>query len=40
MHCVMKLKFSEIAALLCIPETTANKRWQRLLTKCRTLLED
>jgi len=40
MRCVMELKFSEIAALLCITEKTANKRWQRLLAKCRTLLED
>ena len=40
MRGVMELKFSEIAALLCISEKTANKRWQRLLAKCRTLLED
>ena len=38
MRCVMELKFSEIAALLCVPEKTASKRYQRLLVKCRLLL--
>ncbi len=40
MRCVMELKFSEIAALLCIPEKTANKRWQRLLAKWLNLFAD
>ena len=40
LRCVMELKFSEIAALLCVPEKTANKRYQRLLAKCRGLLEE
>ncbi len=40
MRCVRELKFSEIAALLCIPEKTANKRWQRLLAKWLNLFAD
>lgn len=35
---VMELKDKEIASLLGIPEKTINKRYQRLLEKCRSFL--
>ena len=37
---VMELKDKEIASLLRLPEKTINKRYQRLLKKCRLLLDD
>lgn len=39
MRCVMELKDKEISALTGIPEKTVNKRYHRLLAKCRKLLE-
>ncbi len=38
MRCVMEMRDREIAELLQIPEKTVNKRYHRLLAKCRTLL--
>ena len=38
MRYVMELKDREIASLLGLPEKTVNKRFQRLLVKCRMLL--
>jgi len=37
---VMELKDAEIAELYGLPVKTINKRYQRLLAKCRRLLED
>ena len=39
MRCVMELKDREIAVLTGVPEKTVNKRYQRLLAKCRSLLD-
>ena len=39
MRCVMELKDREIAQLTGVPEKTVNKRYQRLLAKCRSLLD-
>lgn len=36
---VMELKDREIAALLSLPEKTVNKRYQRLLARCRGLMD-
>lgn len=36
---VMELKDKEIASLLGLPEKTVNKRYQRLLAKCRSFIE-
>ena len=36
---VMELKDKEIASLLGLPEKTVNKRYQRLLAKCRSFVE-
>ena len=38
LRCVMELKDREIAALLGLQEKTVNKRYQRLLSKCRMIL--
>ena len=35
---VMELKDREIAALMGLPEKTVNKRYQRLLARCRTMM--
>ena len=40
MRYVMELKDREIGALLGLPDKTVNKRLQRLLAKCRGILED
>ena len=40
LRCVMELKDREIAALLNLKEKTVNKRFHRLLAKCRKLLTD
>lgn len=40
MRYVMEMKDREIAGLLGLPEKTVNKRYQRLLAKCRRLLGD
>ena len=39
MRYVMELKDREIASLLGLSEKAVNKRYQRLLAKCRELLE-
>ena len=40
MRYVLELKDREIGMLLNLPEKTVNKRYQRLLTRCRTLLDN
>ena len=38
MRCVMELRFAEIAEIVHVPEKTINKRYQRLLIRCRRIL--
>ena len=38
MRCVMELRFAEIAEIVHVPEKTINKRYQRLLIRCRWIL--
>ncbi|MBQ9828040.1 MAG: RNA polymerase sigma factor [Lachnospiraceae bacterium] len=40
MRCIMELKDREIGELMHLPEKTVNKRYNRLLKKCRIILEN